>query len=326
MKNASLRSRQARRKPAQVRPNTQERDPDEDAKIAFWVVGFLDMLGYRSVLNRLDVFPLPEPDSPEHVALVKNFRLAIDIRQRLHGQVTEFLDGINRRSSEFEGLPPELLKLARSVQQARTWLQLGPDHLVLASTLAPASDHFPLRGVYNMVAATAAAMLYQLALGADSPDVTLPLRGGIELAVGVRTTSEDFVYSPALTHAYDLEHKHAVYPRTIAGPRFLQFLQTQSDGDSSNFLEGYQMRLAHRIRALFFDDADGQVALDFMGDAVRSLFSDSGFAEQLGSRTWRFVLAASRAAKQKGDGRVLAKYEWLFEYLRPRIILWGVKP
>lgn len=40
---------------------------------------------------------------------------------------------------------------------------------------------------------------------------------------------ENFLYSPALTRAYDLEHEHAVYPPTLIGQRLVDYVRGQAD-------------------------------------------------------------------------------------------------
>jgi hypothetical protein len=282
------------------------------------------MLGYRSILDRLDVFPLPEHEDGL-TTLTKDFARAVRMRRRLTRQVEEFLQGITGRSETLEELPLELREFAYSFQRANTLVQTGPDHLVLATALSKAADHFPMRGVYNTVAATAAAMLYQLALGADCPEDSLPLRGGIEMAAGAFVQPECFVYSPALTFAYDLESKKAIYPRTLAGVRFLKFLEVQSTEATTTFSDGYEAQLARKVRSFFFNDADGEVALDFMGESVRQNISDPDLAKTLAERAWMFMLGALRAAKERGDQKVALKYEWLSDYMSPRLGFWGVR-
>lgn len=293
-----------------------------DTTIAFWLVAFLDMLGYRATLAKFDVYPLPtEPD--EQAAFRKRFVHAVHLRRRLLGAIREFQDSTRRQMPLPADLPTEVRGIADRWRKAKLLRMPGPDHVVLATSLTGEVDHFPLRGVYDTVATACAAMLIQLALGADDHEQSLPLRGGVDIAPGAVLHPEDFLYSPALTRAYDLESKTAVYPRTLAGDRFLGYLRAHSEDRGSDPTTRYNAALADRVLSMFFRDADGKTALDFLGASFRENLTDE-LACTLATKAWKFAHLAQGAAKSGGDQRIIAKYDWLVSYLEPRIELWGV--
>jgi hypothetical protein len=181
-----------------------------------------------------------------------------------------------------------------------------------------------MRAVVNLVTTAASAMLVQLIIGADDPEDTLPLRGGIDIAPGELIQPENFLYSPALTRAYDLESKHAIYARTVAGPRFGEFLSMYVHAQESTPEAEVNRRLAARIAEHFFVDRDGAITLDFMGETMRRYASKE--AVGMAGRAWKYVNEAHARVRSTGHFDVAAKYAWLVEYMRERLPLWGVKP
>lgn len=304
-------------------PEHEQRDKaaaESGPRISYWVVAFLDLLGYRSVLEKIDVFPL----GPEVIPNVEQaFKRAIQFRRRL-------LDGIENLLARNEDSLPDLSHLPEADQQmAATWRKAklikspGPDHIVLACSLMPEVEHFPIRAVYDLVTAAAGAMLIQLSLGATNPEDTLPLRGGIDLAAGMFLEPEDFLYSPALTRAYDLEHKEAIYARTIAGRRLIHYLDSEANVNAADQTGQIQRSLAEQIRGLFFQDRDGLMVLDFMSPDLAAI-TEPGLGHDTVREAWLFARAAHNRARAAGDYVVASKYAWLIDYMRPRLSAWGV--
>ena len=295
-----------------------------DAAISFWVVAFLDLLGYRSTLARFDTFPLP--NNPEDArALQYAFARAVHFRRRLLAGIQQFIKGSRSVSSPaFARAPKSLRTLAQGWRKVKILSSPGPDHIVLSCSLAQRADHFPMRAVHTLVTATAAASLLQLMIGGDNPDDTLAIRGGIDVAAGEMMTPENFLYSPALTRAYDLESKTAIYPRTVVGERFVGLLASEVSSPAADPESGYSKALAKRVMSMLFEDKDGAVVVDFLGPELRHHLLPS-FARSLAAKAWTYARGAYSAARKRGDYKVLMKYAWLIDYMGPRLGAWGVK-
>src|SRR4051812_1271259 len=133
--------RRLRRLRKDVRDREQEAIPtperSEASKLvaSMWCAAFIDLLGYRSILESMDV-PI-EPNASERTALEAGFAKSMRLRRRLLGM----LDGFMKSYSDMP--PPEaLLKLPLQAQRlAASWRQIktiqspGPDHVVLACSL-----------------------------------------------------------------------------------------------------------------------------------------------------------------------------------------------
>jgi hypothetical protein len=289
-------------------------------RISYWVVAFLDLLGYRSVLEKLDVFPLVPEVLPN---LEQAFKRAIQFRRRLLHEIENLLAEDEDSLPDLSHLPPTAQQLAVTWRKAKLIKSPGPDHIVLACSLMPEAEHFPLRAVYNLVIAASGAMLTQLSLGAANPEDTLPLRGGIDLAAGMFLQPEDFLYSPALTRAYDLEHEQALYGRTVAGGRFIQFLDYEANVNALDYESQVQRSLAHQIRRFFFTDRDGSFVLDFMSPDLAAI-TPPDLCRDAVRDAWLFVRAGHQKARVAGNYVVASKYAWLIDYMRPRLSAWGV--
>lgn len=288
--------------------------------LSYWAVAFLDLLGFREVLDGMDVFPLPA-SSPERDRVTASFARAIRLRRRLLGAMDQLMQGHSESDpQDFADFPPPLRAMAESWRQVRLIKVNGADHIVLACSLARGADHFPMRGIHALVFGSAAAMLLQLSMGADDFDDTRPLRGGIDVALGHFMVADDFLYSPALTRAYELESKQAIVPRTLIGDRFLGAMQEQA-ASSGNPEAEHCAELAQRVLRMIFPDSDGEPALDFMGPEVLQTL-DPALARQLVGDAWTYATRALEAARTLGDAKRIRKYEWLVAYMTPRIVGW----
>jgi hypothetical protein len=324
------RSRNERRK-AQQGVQTGARKPspgggnDGPLTISYWAVAFLDLLGYRSVLDGMDVYPLPN-EGEEHARVHRSFKAAVHMRRRLLGGMNSLME-----SQQNTPLLPELLALpVRERKMVEQWnrvqiLQLpGPDHIVLGCSLAPDEGSIPVRDVHSILFGASAAMLFQLWLGADDVTDTRPLRGGIDIAPGCFVNPEGFLYSPALTRAYKLESRKALYPRTIIGERLPKFLQEcASDATVNDPVSIITATLARECTSMLFHDRDGVLCLDFLGDTVRE-WTDPEQRQKLAAGAWRYAKLAQACARRSGDQYVIDKYEWLVDYMRGRVPGWGV--
>lgn len=301
----------------------QDESVPSDMVMSLWTVAFLDLLGYRSILEAMDVFPFPE-GGPEQETLTKAFARAMHLRRRLIHGVEEFM-------TAHDNMPlPNLARFPREAQGlAARWRRIkilrtpGPDHIVMGCSLMPNEQHFPLRAVYTLVVACAAAMMIQLMMGGDDPSDTLPLRGGIDIATGCLDPRDSYLYSPALASAYHLERKEAVYARTIIGEQFQGYLTNSATNPERGLELDYSRALAKAIADMFIRDRDGKVTLDFFGASLRERLSPVE-AKDMAEKAWNFSCASAERFRRGGDAHIAEKYEWLVEYMRPRLGLWGV--
>ena len=171
--------------------------------------------------------------------------------------------------------------------------------------------------------ACAAATLLQLSMGGDDPDDSLPLRGGIDVALG--SFDGEVLYSPALAGAYELESKNARYPRIIGSERFLAFLNSYAQIQDESLEGDYVRELSVAIREMFFEEKDTPCTLDFFGEGVRKQLPADDETRDVALKAWRFVCSGESRFRKAGNQHLHEKYAWLLEYMKPRLYLWGVK-
>jgi hypothetical protein len=236
-------SRRSKRK-TRHRARSLEFDP---SGVTFWLVGFLDLLGYKSILQGFDTDDFPEPD--RSADFLASFAKAIRLRRRLHVGIRVMTEGQGTAPDvDLSSAPPEARRVIQDSRKIQMITAPGPDHMLLACSLAPRPDHSPMRATFTLFSAAAAASMIQLALGADEPDDTRPIRGGIDLAPGAVLEPEHYLFSPASMRAYQLE-TDAVFPRILIGERVMSLLEGYlAVEDESDFLQRYSQFLAQRLK------------------------------------------------------------------------------
>ena len=318
--------RRRRKRPTKSRDASKPGEPQE-RPVSFWAVAFLDLLGYRKVLECLDFEP--GPNALNVAELSEAYDRAIRVRRRFMQLMKAAIEGYEGAPLPIlPGMAPVPQRLQQAVLQSRKIEILntpGPDHVVLACSLVPTPEHFPMRAVATVFTGSALAALIQLMMGADEPDDALPLRGGIDIAPGVLLEPERFLYSPALTRAYELESKQAVHPRILIGERINGLIaETLNDADASEEMRISKM-MTEQVRRMLLQDEDGAMILDFFGEEIRRSTQIAGDTREIASKAWTFVTTTEQKKRREGNDRVADKYAWLTNYMRPRLSLWGVQ-
>ena len=317
--------RASRPAPGAKRPRGKN-EPAPEQHAVYWACAFLDMLGYATALEALDVpfAPLPADGSAdEHVerALLRVVRMKGRFRDMFKQLGSESQWSGSKCDAVGHVLAPDFRR------------EEGPDNMVLSCMLAVENGDFRRRihTVTNLVADTAAAMLVQLA-APDEGDLIAPIRGGIEVALGavvprtrdaIGDPARSDLFTPALSMAYALESRDARVPRTIVSERFVRAI------DEYAAVPGLGAAAA-QIRGFLFKDTHGPLredgtpwtAIDFFGEHVRS-HTETGDARRAGTDAWDNARRGLDLAANNPNVR--AKYEYLVAYLGERLPLWGVK-
>jgi hypothetical protein len=310
--------------------------------ISYWVVAFLDILGYRQLLKRLSRPPAAlEKDDPD---LTKDMVRAISIRRDLIGMIETFKLAMEEiRDRPLTGLPPQMDEIRKAWSQLRVKLAHFSDSITLHMSLHDSSSFDVRMGhLHNILIGCCGAQLMQLARGHDDINDTLPLRGAIDINVGTeypdrlrgsprRTGTEANhpellqLYSPALATAYELEQTIAVYPRVIVSDPFRAMLYSHIEDQTVDDYQAEANRsYARRNAAFLTQDSDGVWFVDFMGEGFRSIsgqLGQVGMAEQ----AWRYVKAAHAYYGSGADANVARKYQWLRDYMVSRLNIWGIQ-
>jgi hypothetical protein len=279
-------------------------------EVNFWAVAFLDLLGMRDALRRLDF----DPGDTNETAVVEAMRDSVGAMEKFKDVWRAFEDGQNDSALPAFGaaLPPEaqaILKRWRRIQLKHT--QLG-DALVLYVPLYEAEDNSPVRGFQALLAACASLLLMQLAVGH-------PVRGGIDIGAGVEHPTGG-LYSAALVKAYDLESKVAKYPRIVVGDGVEKYLRWIRSRRQENWLHKLDAGIVANIEGLLCPDpTDGHQIVDFLGKTFRDQVA-SGLDRKIVRDAQAFAI--SQVAHWTQNDKLAERYRHLAAYFEKRMYLW----
>jgi hypothetical protein len=79
--------------------------------------------------------------------------------------------------------------------------------------------------------------------------------------------------------------------------------------------------VARQTLDMIATDKDDHYILDYFGATCASMVPNR---REIGNAIWRNATSAAEHYSQVGPPRVAAKYDWLVEYLRPRLRHWDV--
>lgn len=159
-----------------------------------FVAAFLDVMGQRERLRKLDRFPETKDEEQAAIEILRStLGVVVDIREKFEESIAE-----NKlfTAGDVSKVPPEARHLFEF--ELKTFSHGFSDSFVLAVPLEePESPHKTLAAIFSVIAGAGAMMLDALSQGR-------PLRGGIDLAPGIRLASGE-LYGPALAQPYVLE-------------------------------------------------------------------------------------------------------------------------
>ena len=248
------------------------------------VVAFIDHLGQRARLRRLDSLVNPY-DAPDEVqAALKDGA----------GRVKLARDHFTKWFTALEAQPPtrDIHPLAHDI--------IGfSDSIAISAPVSGAIDaEMAASRLHVFLFSIAAMMLTCLAN-------TTPLRAGIDVGDGLRGMFPREVYGPVTVSAYDLENKYAKYPRAAIGcglMRYLDFLESEDP----------HARLAVQdCRALICEDqTDESPMLHVLSKVVVERLN------MVPRDAYRWATQQQERFVSCGDDKLAAYYKRLVDYFR----------
>jgi hypothetical protein len=207
-----------------------------------WVVAYLDILGYREILKAAGGRLLDPSDGPPSPAdLRRALERAIRVRRDFIRHADAFLSALLRAAAAMA--PPERAEL-EEVRRVWSQVQLRSARFsdtVLLYTNIPSTNRATTQSLYSMFFGCALLQILQLARGVENIHDTLPLRGAIDVDVGVEVTDheredkapshrwEPQLYSAAIANVYELEQTVADVPRIVLGDQLMGLLDAFAD-------------------------------------------------------------------------------------------------
>lgn len=215
--------RKARNRPQRVMPATPTAgaaavETRPNLHLSYYLVAYIDLLGQSDELLKITHLPQNEEEEKAVLTAIKNS--AIKVRA-----VRSAFGGLIKSAAETtqEGLNavvPEHHAAFLSLRSIRVTHRGFSDSIVITVPLfageEPEGTARGVTGVWTVLFGIAGISLVALSLG-------VPMRAGIEVGLGL-DVFEDEVYGPVIVDAYNLESMVADYPRSVIGPKLLNYL------------------------------------------------------------------------------------------------------
>lgn len=289
---------------------------DRTLELSYFLVAFIDLLGQRDHLRRLTGLPnSADRDDP----IVTAFRQSWGAVDGLRGCFVDYFAAAGEEGNFSKTLEPAQRDRLRQLLRTEIIHYAFSDSIIIAVPLkAPADDPTPLNSVQVTLQAAACSAIASLA-------AEHAIRGGIDVGVCARVSDHE-VYGSALERAHELESQKAGHARILLGEELVTYLSENRNAPRDTPLSQLKASTAESALRRIVKDADGQLALDYLGQEVRAacttvhpsrlqLMVDSAYA---------FVVAEEARWKAAGDTKLAERYAKVHAYFDSRVHLWGV--
>jgi len=280
---------------------------NNDIKISYCLVAFVDLLGQKNELEKLNKLPFPgnEAEKEELIEKVK----------ATYGVVRTFREVFEKRfTSELQRKNPSPLPAGykKMLGDSAIKTQAFSDGLVVYTSLEEKSGRLPIIDVYRILGACTSAFLVFLSNGK-------PIRGGIEIGIGMETEKYG-IYGPVVADAYQLEKEVAEYPRIVVGENLKEYLKSEKKLHQ-NSIRGLRKSRAEDCENLLITDKNGISYLDFLGKSFKEDIAGDSL-ENVPSQAYKFVLEEISVFEKENNRKLLDRYRTLKEYMDSRMDLW----
>ena len=282
------------------------------AKLAYHVTLYVDLLGQQRLLRQLQSLPISDED--RKVTLRTLQRTAGTVRF-VRKAFTRFLDNIQQPTEILNRIPEEARERALRMKEMKVRKMGFSDTFIIAAELSNDNEPWrPMNGIYAVLLSAAGMFGCALAEG-------IPLRGGIEIGLGI-SLSDDEVYGRGLVLAHDLECSLAEYPRIVVGPELERFIERVANSTKEDISVQYVRDLGQKCMNIIAHDTDGLTIVDFLGPEMKMI--EENWRSKIVEPGYRFVTEQQKAAAERGDLKLFARYSRLRHYYEVRITDWGV--
>lgn len=235
--------------------------PEKDTiTFGHYLVAFVDLLGQRDRLRKLDALPSDE-NGPEYSDFVQVVKDTIGAVHDLQKTALQYFNSFTKNEKDN---PLDLLPGFSKLNKAEIKFQHFSDGLVIYVPLKTDEYYSPSKGVYGALAACGGLCLLGLAK-------KRPVRIGVSIGVAAELR-ENELYGKAIADAYELESYIAQYPRVVLSDEVLNYLLSYANSKCNQNDFGCQItkKMAHASLEMLSRDFDGRVIIDYLGDVFRN--------------------------------------------------------
>lgn len=291
--------------------------PQDEEPIVFGnhVVCLLDVLGQADELKKWQ--NLPAIATPELLEALRNTAGAVlCYRDNFERQFREL--ETKRRLKEYSELPPEQQKQYDRVMGSHTHVERFSDSFVFSCLLQNDHRDTVVTAIYHALVTCCCTMLLSLA-------GKKPIRGAVSVGAGAILPDSSF-YGPALADVHQLESKVAGYPRIVISKELFRNLAPRSQFSSDRLVHRCMTTLSTTCRSLVFEDVDGVLTLDFIGEGIQAIWSlDHNVLDML-RPAFAFVKSEAIRFRSERNAKLALRYYLLQQYMESRLPLWNIQP
>lgn len=281
-------------------------------QVGYYVVCVIDVLGQKEKLALWSRLPLDGSLTPDLLwGLKKTAGVVIgfaEVFERYFATVAECtMPDIQAKAS-----PQERTKHAR-FRSCDLRTQQFSDTFVFYAPLANEHGDLSPVAIHRMIGACSTALLTSLA-------AMVPVRGGITIGTGLELKESNF-YGPALAEAHFLESRVAEYPRVVASPQVIRFLDDLIHATGADEITRMMGELAKDCRKQFVLDVENIWMVDFLNlDIPPSGSADAIRSAILWSKA--FVESEANRFREQGTQKLADRYDKLKSYFDSRMSRW----
>ncbi len=284
----------------------------------YHVVSIIDLLGQKDHLLKWADFPKDGQITPELQAAVDRSAGAVHWLSEMF--VAFFKDTKECAMPEtFDALSPEQQTPYRRFSGGEPLKERFSDTFLFHSPIANTHGDESILPLCRILLTCGRTMIGSLA-------DRIPLRGAVTIGTGVMF--DDGFYGPALAEAHHLENEIADSPRIVVSTRIPSFLDETRNFSQDPWIERVSRETATWCRRLLCTDIDGQVIVDFLGEATKETFRDRNKKEatQKVQKAYDFVCEEASRFRAEHNEKLTRRYDHLQEYMKSRLPLWDITP
>lgn len=297
--------------------NSVKNNDDNKINFSYFAVALIDILNQREELTKLNKLPENEEELQYFIQQAKNSYGAV---KGLRSTFDSFFNAyIIEEPRKTDGLSQDQISLLKRMLKTEIKKQQFSDTMIFYTSLEENPDFIPINGILGLFLALSATLIMALSIGKI-------FRGGIDVGIASCNCFEgEELYGPALYNAYDLESKHAQYPRVVIGNEIRNYILGECRLPENDVISSYRKFIAEKCRKMICVDLDGLQILDYLGGSIKDMFSESsaGLNEPI-KNALHFVNKEYENFRKKQNTRLANRYFMLRYYMLDRINkFWG---
>ncbi len=265
-----------------------------------FIVGFLDLVGSKEDLRRVDVAESEQDKRDRLEIVVRRLRAFRD-------DFYTYLSTAGKIESEYDAACPESLRARREAKKGNpVKLFVFSDTVVIHASLESSQRQVPLESCWMIMMAAAASQLFSLAR-------KVPIRRGIEIGCATELSSTEII-GPVVVEALRLESEVADYPRIVVGKSLRSYVESIAHAECSSETASTNQDFAKIACALIRADIEDNAMLDILSPWLATVMGQASYEDCL-QKARAFASSQFEHFRDSGNLKLAGRYAILSKYL-----------